>query len=502
MSITGGTFKKRNSSKALLYGGRIILIFSPVLLLLIQSFSSGRNLFMSLPVWSDELDYWREMFSFSHNGFGFGGSMFVGHDAALGPMGAHSVSPIAAWGVFFLLFRSGYAPYAILWGNIFLLTLAWFLFVKLLKPAAGPTWIAVIMAYTYPMIFLYLHSSMIEMVCMAGMILYFSILCKWDKEGDNRYFVLLIILGIWITAVRITYVVILFPVIWKKLNFRFNLKAVISMIVYVLGFLGFYKPYNLFCADYPGWVTSRINDAEGIREKLSVIFYNTRVNLITYFAPTSGDRAQVGMRYFYFVLLLFLLGAAVRNVDVKVKSKVNMLFISLAIMMGGLLVMMLTLYDIGLWRDFRTFAPLAFGVFLFLMLKENSDGLYRTFLYSFFILVSMMSFTSGVDFIKDKGITTVTDKSAYFENLELTDEEGAPRTIGVDPKINWGDITFMSSVPSKLGVQVFYGDLWEEDMKLVDYVLVTDENYEKLRELFDGCEVTVIPGYGRLVKNF
>ena len=501
MSNVGGTFKKRNSSSVLLYGGRIALILSPVLLLLIQSFILKTNLFKSVPVWSDELDYWREMFSFSNCGFNFGGSLFVGHDAKIGPFGAHSFSPLAAWGIFFPVFRSAFAPYAILWINLFMLCAAWFIFVYLIKPDIKITYVALISALIYPLNVLYTHSSMIELPALAGIIVYFSILYKWEEEEDKgKWFVWLMIVGIWCICVRITYIVILFPAIWKKTKFKFNLRSILAILAYFLGFLGFYKFYNLFCADYPGWVTEKISEVEGIKGKLSVIFYNGKDNLKNFFSPTSADSAQVGMRYFFFILLLFGIGAAVRNA--KIKSKVNLLYISLSVMMGGLLVMMLGLYDIKEWRDFRTFAPIVFGVFLFLVLGERNDLLNRIFLYSFMIFVSMMCFTSGVNFAKDKGVTEVKDLSSYFADLETMDENGEPRTVGSDMINNWCDVSIMNSLPAKLGYQIFYGDLTEDEVHKVDYCFVSRETYLSDMGLFAGYESFEIPGYGMMIKMF
>ena len=91
-----------------------VLIFSPLVVLLVQSLIHGMNLFLAVPTWSDELDYFREVFSFSHNGFNFGGSMFAGYEAAVGPLGAHSFSPLIAWGPFSML---GWNEHSILFYN-------------------------------------------------------------------------------------------------------------------------------------------------------------------------------------------------------------------------------------------------------------------------------------------------------------------------------------------------------------------------------------------------
>ena len=46
-----------------------LLIASPFLLLAAVSLAIGRNAFATYPVWSDELDYWRNLFTWDAVGF-------------------------------------------------------------------------------------------------------------------------------------------------------------------------------------------------------------------------------------------------------------------------------------------------------------------------------------------------------------------------------------------------------------------------------------------------
>lgn len=507
MNFSVNTEKNHNLTKAINYGGWIVLILSPVLLLLIQSVIYGRNLFMGVPVWSDELDYWREMYSFSHNGFNFGGSMYVGMDAQFGPMGAHSVSPIVAWGIFGWLFKTGVASHAILWANILGLSLAWIIFTVLVKPDLRKTISAIIIAFLFPMTILYVHSSMIELMCMGGIIVYFSLFYRWEKEEKNIWFVLLMLVGIWCVCLRITYVVILFPAIWKKNKFGFNFKTIICMLAYLISFGVFYKLYNLFCAGYPGWTTEKISNANGIVGKLGVVFYNTKGNIARLLSPFSGDRAQAGMRYFYLLLILILVVAAfVKKVNPELTDnrKVDFMNLSLFIMMGGLLVMMVCLYDIKDWRDFRTFAPVAFGVFLYLLLKtEKQNNIMQIMLWCSFTMCFLMYLSSGIDFVKEKGEAEIRDLSACFESLETEDIGGKPRTLGICKELNWCDISVMESIPSRLGVQVFYDEITVDIIGKTDYVLISKEVYELNSDLYEKyLVVSEVPDYGVILKIF
>lgn len=497
------TAKSRKKIDYILLCERIVLIISPIILLLIQSLIAGKNLFMGVPVWSDELDYWREMYSFSGHGFGFGGSLYVGMEPELGPMGAHSVSPIFAWGLFLPLFKSAIGTHIILWANLFMLIAALTIFVLLVKPGKKLSAAAIAIFTLYPMMLHYLGTSMIEIMCIAGITIFFSLFYKWNENGDNKWFYILLIVGIWCVFLRITYIVILFPVIWKKCDFSFKLKAFTAMLVYVAGFAVFYKLYNIFCAGYPEWTTQKLSNAAGIKNKLYVLLQNTKLNLSRFLSPISDDRAQVGMRYFYLLLMIFVFVLAFTAV--KTVGRVDFLYLSIGIMMLGLLGMMMVLYDIKDWRDFRTFAPIGFGVFVFVLCKERR-GTAIGILSALFVFVSAMSFSSGVNLIKNREAVSANFaeiNGSAFEKLELTDASGKARAIGTDERINWGNIDFMKAVPSKLGVKIFYGEINENNIEAVDYVFISSDTYEGNRALFDSYEIVEnIDNWGLLIKTF
>lgn len=500
MTFSENLSGKIKYQKFLLNGGRILLILSPVLLLLLESLIEGQNLFLGVPAWSDELDYWRECFSFSENGFHFGGSMYVGMDAVVGPLGAHSFSPLAAWGAFLWLFRTGAGAHAIVWVNLILLMAAWALFTVLVKPDLKLTAEALLMAFLYPETILYLHSSMIEMAVMAGLILYFSLLVRWNREEKKVWFILLMLAGVWCVCMRVTYIVILFPAIWKKNAFRLNLKTFLSLAAYVVCFGIFYKLYNLFCSDYPGWTTSKLTKAEGMQGKLSLILTNAKENLVRFFSPRSADLSQVGMRYFYFLLILLLVVLAITAAREKTDPFRDRIWLALAISLGGLWLMMVFLYDIKDWRDYRTFAPLAFGTFLFLLCEQRKKFT-KICLWLLGCFVVMTFTVSGVDFIRDKGETECLDLSDAFSALETEDEEGRPLTVGTDQDLNWCDISVMQSLPSELGLQIFYEDITEENIGDVDYVFVTEETVSKDPDLFEQLEtVAEVEDYGTIYR--
>ena len=67
-----------------------LLIASPFLLLAAISLAIGRNAFATYPVWSDELDYWRNLFTWDAVGFHTGYNGMLEEFARVGTLGANA----------------------------------------------------------------------------------------------------------------------------------------------------------------------------------------------------------------------------------------------------------------------------------------------------------------------------------------------------------------------------------------------------------------------------
>ena len=489
---------KSSMNKIFLYVLWGVLVLSPIIILAVESMIFGKNLLMSVPEWSDELEYWREVYSFSYHGFSFGGSYFFGHDAALGPLGAHSVTPLVAWGPFFLLFRSGINIYIILWINILYLVVAWGLFVCLVRPDFKQTAFAILMAYLFPYTILYLHSSMIEIVCLSGMISFFTLFSKWEYEKkdkkNNTIFVLLIFLGIWCTLLRPTYVVILFPVIWAKNHYKINLRLAIYLVIYVVLFGVLYKAYSITSSVYPNGVMYWLSGIDNYHDKAAYIYRNVYQNMHRYFNPISDDLCQFGMRIMNLGLMIYSLAVGiVKEKRHKFEGRPEL---AVFLVMFGNTVAMILLYDIVDWRDFRSLSPVVFGCLFFMVIREKNKWLTGVQLAIYALAVSLF-IISGDNNIEIRKNPEYKDLSSYFAELEQTDEEGNPRTIVFDSTLNWCDISIVSAVPSQMGYQVFWGAGYDEVYSKADYVFLPFGV-----EPSGGVMEMSIPEYGCIYRMF
>ena len=85
-----------------------LLIASPFLLLAAISLVTGHNAFATYPVWSDELDYWRNLFTWDAVGFHTGYNGLLEEFARVGTLGAHGFTAVMLYGWFVKLFGLGY----------------------------------------------------------------------------------------------------------------------------------------------------------------------------------------------------------------------------------------------------------------------------------------------------------------------------------------------------------------------------------------------------------
>lgn len=476
-----------------------VSMLSPAIILMILSIVSGKNLFFSVPTWSDELDYFREVFSFSGNGFKFGGSLFVGLSAKVGPLGAHSFSPLVVWGIPSLIF--GWGIHSILLINLILLAIAWGFLFLILREDLKDASLFLVPAFLYAPAIMYIFTSMIEIPVYAFLIVYYGFFYAYGRDKKKGFLFGMFIAGVLCIAVRITYIVILFPGIMAMSDFKINKKTIRNLFVYVIFFLAFYKFYNIFCADYPGWVTAKISAAGGIGDKLRVAFYNSLSNLKAYFS-LAGERSQIALRYAYGFMIVFLLILSLNKPSKEKKSEAfDGFFFSLFVMNGGLWAIMIVLYDIKDWRDFRTFAPILLLDFLFLLGRSTKDGK-KIASKIFVVAVTLFIFLASdillltEDRAMEKRVDVISELDA------LGDKDSSQPVLAATMDINWGDVRLMQSVPSNFGYQVFYEDIVTKDkLGLVDYFLTTKEFLADKEELKASLEfVVTLENYGDLYR--
>ena len=185
----------------------LLLIASPVVIMFLLSLMSGQNMFLSKPIFNDEMGYWRLMYSISERGFDFGSTEhLVGYVAPYGPLGSHGLSPVAAWLWYVLLFPM--TDSALVIAGVIMLAAAFLLLYLIVRPGVSEMLLIALFTLLYPPLVRYINLSMMEMPCYACVIVYMALLLRYEKEHSgalphSRWTLpLLFVCGLYCTLLR------------------------------------------------------------------------------------------------------------------------------------------------------------------------------------------------------------------------------------------------------------------------------------------------------------
>lgn len=423
-----------NSFRRPLY---VLAILLPLFLLIVHYFAYG-NLFKALPYWSDELGYWRSLYSFSECGFRFGSSGgFANYDAAVGPFGCHGLAPFLAWGWYALIF--GWSETSIVTANFILLALALILFIVIVRPKAENTLYFILALLFCPALELYFSSSMLEIPILAAGIVYAALLIVSVRDGKTSAFIWALLVGLYLSLLRVTSVVLLFPLIWQRCGFRLDKKALLSLALYALLTLGLYKTVNIFISEYPYWFTVTLK-GKSLAEKAALLLWHLRLNLKIYFLSIKNPSVDRYMELFYLLVLFYLLLCAIRD-----KNRRGM-YLSLFLMLGGILGAVLLLYDVGGFRDFRTLSVVLLCVVLWLVNDETMPTLHKRVLLGLNALCLLLILYHAYP------VFTIPER---FETMEKSDALSVladePESIAMTARD--GAMRLMVNIPPQTGVK-------------------------------------------------
>ena len=138
-----------------------LLLSAPFLLLAAISLATGRNAFATYPVWSDELDYWRNLFTWDAVGLRTGYNGLLEEFARVGTLGAHGFTAVMLYGWFVKLFGLSYHTIVIC--NALWVSLGAAAYCALIRPRPARAALLALCLMLYAPAVLYCASSMTEM---------------------------------------------------------------------------------------------------------------------------------------------------------------------------------------------------------------------------------------------------------------------------------------------------------------------------------------------------
>jgi hypothetical protein len=333
----------------------------------------GASIFSFIPVWSDEIEYWHEILSFSHNGFSIG---YYTIEENLPPLS--SVTHFGTHGPFFpMLYGSiakitGWLPYSGPLFNLFFLSIAITIFLSLIRANLYSVLLTTITFVSFWPIQLYLPSTMQEPLHFAIAILLAGLFHRYmTDEGRPRW--LLVTIPVMLTMVSLvkpTWSVLFIPYLF--ITFRANLqKSKRTLLITGTVILGtFLFAYKLYSAPFPSSFVSSflIVLSSSPTEAFKYFVNHLASNLAVYLSLQNTFVTEYLLRIQFIAAAIFGIIIYFRFQKSDNHQLESVLHISNLLIPFALII---AFYDVGDWRDYRILAPhVLFSLALFLAQKK------------------------------------------------------------------------------------------------------------------------------------
>ena len=368
------------------------------------------------------------------------------------------------------------------------------------RPGISETLLIALFTLLYPPLVRYINLSMMEMPCYACVIVYMALLLRYEKEQSGalpRSFwtlPLLFVCGLYCTLLRMSNVVLFFPAILIFCHNRLSLKLLLCLVLYALGTLAFNYCFSLFVAPYPDALYT-LMQSDSLAELLRGLWLNTRTNIINYLDPFSDNSLPQAMaRYFYLLVLLALLGKTLLKREGG-RMRLTWRWAYFGVFAAGAagLLIVLTIYYVFDWRDYRTLAPLAYCMVLWLLLRWSGEGRgFRLGLAALMLFGLLMAPESYGHVAQDPRF--YPDESTGLDYSELFGDEAC--TLGLYGTAY--DLALMKDVPANVGI---CGGIYEENTHGygMDYILSLPGDPAPSPEYYE--YYAPMEGYGDLYRR-
>lgn len=424
------------------YGLYAAAMLIPCVYLLVWQLIQGHGFLTALPYYSDELGYWRIMFSIDNCGFGFGaGGGFAGNSAAIGPLGSHGLSPLLAWGWYALLFT--WRENSLFAANFVMLTVSIGVFMFTVKPDTKRTLALSALLLLYAPLFLYINTAMMEVPCAAAIIVYTALYTRWRETRGKGVFAAALILGVYLGVLRICYMILLLPLLWEKWGFGFEIKTLAKIAVLGVCTLALYKVTSLFITPYPDVFTVVISKLP-FKNMLSALLWHTLRNIRIYFSGLFPLNAESAFRWLYLGSLAFFLYKSFA------KGEKKRLYLSFFAVFAVMLAANIVLYDVYGWLDYRAMSPMLIFALMFVLTDADSGKGVRIAFVSAVAAMLIVTFCTVIPdgtFVHEERFEKIPDRRAEF--AEVFGEEKASVSVMCED----GVFARLRDIPPQIGVK-------------------------------------------------
>ena len=355
--------------------GWAIFILSPFLLLAILSVIAGQNVLNAYPVWSDELCFWRTLYSWSEGGSNTGYYGMHEQVAAIGRLGTSGIGPILLYGWFVKLF--GLSNHTIMLANALWCSAAAAVFCALRKPKLSVSLLMSGIMMAYAPIVLYAYSSMTQWFNYALVLFYITFLLGY-QERRKVWLLALCVLTIVLGALyRPMYCLLFLPLMLLYCRYQLNLRMLVfSVPALVITFLCCYLAMQT-AAPYASGFLYHLFRADSLTTAWHMLLSHTKSNLIDYFVRAKGSPMQDIFRCLYCsITVLCLVSSFVRThkkedgklcLQVGYRGPIMSCFLLLTAAFGFTMLF----YEANDWADLRQLAPYLWLVAAYLIARHR-----------------------------------------------------------------------------------------------------------------------------------
>ncbi|MDD3213432.1 MAG: hypothetical protein PHY64_07150, partial [Eubacteriales bacterium] len=335
----------------------------------------GQNAFQANPVWTDELDYWRGVFSWLNAGGTTGYSGIGEQTALMGTLSVHGVTPLLLYGWYGALF--GWDFSSIVMCNALWVALGGLAFVVFNRPRAGVAFGIGLALMVYAPAVLYCATSMTELAnyglllfYLAFMVRLFRVRAKARKRLTENPPMTKGLLSLILAAItvavcctyRVTYFVLCIPLIVIACDGQWSGKMMLGFLAAFLVTVFIYYFTSLYASPFITGFLYNFLRAGSTGLSVRMFLSHAKANLLDYFVREPGSLMESLQRWLYCVVAAWcLLGTFVRvkkelgrwrvrfGVDGFSLMAFLMLFLPFAVVVVA--------YETNDWSDYRTLAP-------------------------------------------------------------------------------------------------------------------------------------------------
>ena len=430
--------------------------------------TTGCDILKSHPTISDELNYWRVMYSFSERGFDFGtGGGFINYEPEWGHFGCHGLAPFLAWGWYALIASWSWA--SLVEANFVIFTAAVLIFVLLVHDNTVNMLFSAAVLLCFPYVFLYFCSSMMEIPCAATAVICAGLYIKYRRTEKKGWLCAALAVVVYFTGLRYSHIMLAFPMLWELCDRKLSKKTAVIMLCYAVAALLLFKLYYKFIARYPDWILVAVENGS-FSEKLTVLLQNIGTNLKLYFTLEEHQTIEFFQR-----ILLLVLAPALWLIAARKKD--GGLYFALGLLAFGTVAFNIVCYDIGYQKEFRMMGPVL--LFIVLVLVNETDKLYLmksavTAVVAAGLVIALVQIR-GYGQRQEYNMFFMLDRFSELHDMseeigKYFDDEAASAAIKVTDTFET-----VAYIPPQIGVQWVYTD---EDLEKcrTDYIISITED--------------------------